>query len=154
MFGKILKFARPNVVRANPAPRPVAPDEEPEDIYITEHMDTVPDTVPDTLSKGGKTAPASATSAFLDIAMAEFWQLYTLAGREVPQEVKLTTLIWRYQQLRPTHRWPYQDKSQFAKNLVACGCKSHRRTKKEGKVAMIEFPAYPAAKLPETSRSK
>ena len=151
MLGKIIRFARPEGVRT-----PSEPDLDPKTItadnpFLDGVLDTQSDTVPDRVSR---VSALPATKVFLEIAMAEVWQLYTLDGREPPQEIKLTTLVERYQQLREKHPWPYQDKSQLAKSLVACGCKSHRRTHKGGKMAMIEFPAYPAAKLPETSRSK
>jgi hypothetical protein len=123
-----------------------------------ENSDTVPDTLSDTVEdpaeRVSKSSSAAATREFLNIVMAETWELFTRAGHPVPQELKLTTVLWRYQILRSRMRWPYQDKSQLAKNLVACGCKSHRRTTKTGKVGMIEFPAYPAAALPGTVRKK
>lgn len=154
MFGKILRFARPLGVQ------PVSTVAATQDTLDTQfgHPDSQQDTLlrqEDTQkNRVSRVSLTAAAREFLDIAMAEIWQLYTLASREPIEEIKLATLVDRYQQLRDTHPWPYQTKSQLAQSLVACGCKSYRKNHKGGKMPMIVFPAYPEAQLPGKSNNR
>ena len=149
MFGKILKFARP--VPAQPvggvtlSPDTITPDNPILADMLGGHIAELAQGE-DTPPTPKKATPAGAARVFLDIVMAEAYQLYKLDDRDPPRDLQLNVLLTRYQQLREVHRWPYMDKAQLSKHLVALGCKSHRARQKGGqKMAVIVFPAYPAS---------
>lgn len=143
MFGKIIHFRREQGA-AQGAAEAVTPDKLTSDNPFVEELleqegaaegDRVPPKVP----------PLEAVRLFLDIAMAEIVQVYALAERDPPRKMKLVTLFKRYDQLRPSMRWPRLNPDQLSKQLCLNACRSHRVGKQ--KVRMIELPTYPAAQF-------
>jgi hypothetical protein len=144
MLAKILKFTR-----SAPANLPVRTGLDP-DTVTADHpivADLLGTAGPAETEEKDRRSTIEQTRHFLDILMGEAAQLYALDGRDPPKSLKLDVVHKRYVQLMKSGGYPYQDKSQLSKHLVALGCRTDRVTVNGKKLRVVVFPAYPGAQF-------
>jgi hypothetical protein len=144
MLAKILHFTRSST-RSLPVPAGPDPDTVTADHPIV--ADLLGTAGLEETEEKDRRSTIEQTRHFLDILMGEAAHLYAIDGRDPPQSLKLDVVHKRYVQLMKSGGYPYQDKSQLSKHLVALGCRSDRVTINGKKLRVVVFPAYPAARF-------
>ena len=134
MFGKIINFRRSEGAASAVTPNTITSDNPFVEELLAEEGGTIGDRV------SPKVSPRQAAAEYLDVALAEIYQLYTLADKAPPKHIKLETLFERYDQLRLRMGWPRLSPDQLSKHLTMNNCISRRVGK--AKVRMIELPPY------------